>query len=99
MSIQQSQEPALAPVLSRMNAIHARSCNFFCKINSTSNISISAYNSRKILKKETNCYVLHILTHVEKLFIYIYLFIYCCTVHFDNTYVLITNKCTSSLHI
>ena len=24
---------------------------------------------------------------------------YCCTVHFDNTYVLITNKCTSLLHI
>ena len=23
---------------------------------------------------------------------------YCCTVHFDNTYVLITNKCTSLLH-
>ena len=26
-------------------------------------------------------------------------FFYCCTVHFDNTYVLITNKCTSLLHI
>ena len=24
---------------------------------------------------------------------------YCCTVHFDNTYVHITNKCTSLLHI
>ena len=24
---------------------------------------------------------------------------YFCTVHFDNTYVLITNKCTSLLHI
>jgi len=24
---------------------------------------------------------------------------YCCTVHFDNTYVLINNKCTSLLHI
>jgi len=25
--------------------------------------------------------------------------LYCCTVHFENTYVLITNKCTSLLHI
>ena len=24
---------------------------------------------------------------------------YCCTVHFDNIYVLITNKCPSLLHI
>ena len=26
-------------------------------------------------------------------------FFYCCTVHFDNIYVFITNKCTSLLHI
>ena len=26
-------------------------------------------------------------------------FFYCCAVHFDNTYVLNTNKCTSLLHI
>ena len=26
-------------------------------------------------------------------------FFYCCTVHFDNTEILITNKCTSLLHI
>ena len=46
----------LAPVLSRMNAVHAHSCSFFCKINSTSNINISPYNSKKILKKITGMY-------------------------------------------
>ena len=77
MSIQQSQEPALAPVLSRMNAIHARSCNFFCKINSTSNISISAYNSRKILKKrnELLC-ITHPYACGKTVYIYIYIYIY-----------------------
>jgi len=28
-----------------------------------------------------------------------YCFFYCCTVHFDNTEILITNKCTPLLHI
>ena len=29
----------------------------------------------------------------------VFLFFYCCTVHFDNTEILITNKCTPLLHI
>jgi len=47
-----------------------------------------------LLENISLCFVNEWLTHYDT-----NIFFYCCTVHFDNTYVLITNKCTSLLHI